>query len=115
MILVMLDLLAHAGETHESSSESTSHLLESWYVALPLFLLAVAGIATIVYVLSKRSLAATYLAVVAIFLVSGIFLYDKSAVISVMSLTIGLFGSVIVVLTSLAKTPESSKNKARKK
>ncbi len=99
----MISFFAHAGEAHASSTESAVHWLSTWYIALPLFLLGTALVAALVYFASKRSMAATYLSVVGIFLVSGIFLYDKSPVVSTVALASGLFGSVLVVLTSLSK------------
>lgn len=98
----MLNFIAHAGETHGSSTESTMHLLESWYLAIPLFILILIGIASVVFLVSRRSIAATYISVVAILLFSGIFFYDKSPLLSAASITVGLFGSLLSVLAVLS-------------
>lgn len=105
----MLELFAHAGETHSNASESTEHLLASWYLAVPLFIVIVFGIASIVYLLSKRSVAATYLSVVAVLLFSGIFFYDRSPVLSAIAITVGLFGSLLSVLTVLSGPEKHTK------
>ncbi len=97
----MLMFVAHAGEAHASSIENTAHWLESWYFALPLFILVVFGITSIVYLVSKRSVATTYLSVIALLLLSGIYFYDKSPVLSIVAITVGLFGSLLSVLAVL--------------
>ncbi|MEK7472137.1 MAG: hypothetical protein AAB624_02715 [Patescibacteria group bacterium] len=98
----MLRFIAHAGETDSVVAESATHFLENWYYALPLFILMVFGLASIVYLVSKRSVATTYLSVIAMFLISGIYLYDKSPALSAIAITIGLFGSLLSVLTVLS-------------
>lgn len=98
----MFKFIAHAGEAHGSTTESATHWLESWYIAVPLFILVVFGLASIVYLVSKRSVAATYLTVVATLLLSGIYFYNKSPALSAVSITIGLFGSLLSVLTVLS-------------
>lgn len=104
----MVRLIAHVGEVHSNAGENTTHWLESWYLALPLFILIVIGFGSLVYLLSRRSVATTYLSVVAVLLVSGVLFYDKSPIISVISIAIGLFGSLVTVLMFLS-SPDNRK------
>ena len=73
----MLRFIAHAGETDSVVAESATHFLENWYYALPLFILMVFGLASIIYLVSKRSIATTYFSVVGMLLIGGIYFYDK--------------------------------------
>jgi type II secretory pathway component PulF len=104
----MLHLFAHSGEKHADSAEAARHLLNSWYVALPLFLLIVTGIAILTYLVSKRDVITTALVTALVLLVSGFTLYTYSAAISVVSITLGLMLAMGVTLISL-QTPVSKK------
>ncbi len=105
----MLSFIAHAGELETSAVESSAHWLERWYFAVPLFFLVVFGLGVVIYLFSKRSVATTYLSVVTILLFSGIYLYDKSSVLSTLSITIGLLGSLLSVLALLSKPSKNPK------
>lgn len=97
----MLTFFAHAGEQHETTAETTVHFLQDWYIALPLLILCIIGFATLVFFLSRRSKAATYLAVIGLLLVAGVFAYTQSPIISVVSLTAGMAMTLLLVLMSL--------------
>lgn len=97
----MITFFAHGGEVHETASESTMHILSDWYIALPLFILVIAGFAALVYLATKRSKPVTYLSVVGLLLVAGVFMYDKSPVVSIVSLAVGMAMILASVLGSL--------------
>lgn len=102
--MIMIQLLAHAGEEHATPTEAASHsLLETWYVALPLFLVFLVGVATIAYLLSKKSKAATLQVLLAVLFVSGVATYQKSAIISVVSLSGGFALALLSVVVGLSR------------
>jgi len=105
----MFRLIAHAGETHGGTAESATHWLESWYIAVPLFILLIYVLGTAIYLISKRSVATTYLSVVAVLLFSGIYFYDKSSVLSAVAITVGLLGSLLSVLAFLSASSKVTK------
>lgn len=105
----MITLFAHAGEDHGSASESAAHVLEYWYFALPLFLMVVALAGAVAFMVFKRSFTAAYIASVGVLLAGGIFMYDKSPVVSTVAITIGLLGSLLIVLTLLSPPQKASK------
>jgi hypothetical protein len=104
--MYMLHLFAHAGQSHATSAETATHILQEWYIALPLFFISVIGLAVIIFLLSK-SKPLTYMSVVALLLVAGVFMYDKSAVVSIVSLTLGMAMAMIIVMVSLLRPTKS--------
>jgi hypothetical protein len=108
-----LQLFAHAGETHETIVESTSHAL-AWYVQLPLFLLAVAGLYALSRVLFKTKSTA-FLVDAFILLIAGFGLYKVAPVVSATAITIGMTTTLLVTLIGLgAESREFAKKKAAK-
>lgn len=99
----MITFFAHAGEQHDSAATTASHYLQEWYIAVPLFLLCLAGAATVIYFISQRSKAATYISVVFLLLIAGVATYAVSTIISILSLTLGMAMILAMVLLSLAK------------
>jgi formate-dependent nitrite reductase membrane component NrfD len=98
---MILQYFAHAGEDHATATEATNHMLQEWYIALPLFLLALVGVAAITYMLTKKSKPVTYLVITGILLISGIFAYTIAPIISIVSLAVGMAMTLVLVLFSL--------------
>ena len=96
-----IKILGHGGEVHTDSIETANHLLQSWYIELPLFLLIVAGAVAIIYLATKRNPLTTAVITALILLVSGFTLYTYSAAISVVSITLGLILSMGIAFISL--------------
>ena len=96
-------LMAHAGEQHNTQTETTMHFLQEWFIAVPLLLVVVAALAFIVYFISRRSKPITFLSVTGILLVIGVGTYTFSPSMSVVSLSTGLGLLLVVVLASLMK------------
>jgi hypothetical protein len=97
----MLELIAHAGEVHESSNESLIHYLGVWYIALAVFVVGTYVLATLVYSLTKKSLSKTLAALLVVYLAAGFTLYEKSPVISVLSIFFGFILVAFVAFGSL--------------
>lgn len=110
MITQLLQVFSHAGEAHESSAEATSHLVGSWYIMLPLFILAVAGLAAIVQLLFKK-IDITAIVTSFALLVSGFTLYNVSALVSILSITIGLMLAMAITLIGLQSPAKTTKKK----
>lgn len=97
---------AHGGEAHTETKESVLHYFESWPIALVTWLALLIVIGLVVYFLSKKKLGPLLIVEGALLLGSGMFLYDASPVISIISLTLGLGLSLFFVLSMLS-TPKS--------
>jgi len=98
---------AHAGEVHVDKAESTSHLLNTWYTALPLALVTVVLVGVLAYYLFQKSKSSAFLAVNVALLAIGVFAYTRSPVVSVLSLSLGfamcLAGALATLLSTGAK------------
>ena len=93
---------AHAGEAHDSVSVAATHsLFTRWYVLLPLYILALALISFAVYRLSRKSVSLTYNVLLSVLLVAGMLGYTRSAVVSVVSLSVGFAMALLQVLIGL--------------
>lgn len=100
----MLNAFAHADETHVTSGENLTHLLEVWYTAVPTYLIATALLVVLTYRLTKKSFNKTFVVGAGWLLISGVLLYDLSPVISTIGIVFGLLSSAIISLLSLTKT-----------
>ena len=109
----MITFLAHAGETHGTATEAASHTLSNWYVALPLFLLVVVGFGAILQLTFKKSFV-TLTLVDILLLVIGFTTYNVSALVSVLAITLGLTGTLVLTLTSLAQPKPAEVSVAKK-
>ena len=98
----MLNLLfAHAGEAHESSSDSLWHYLGVWYIAVIVFIIGIYIVGTVTYNLSKKSLGATLSIIMAVLLAVGLLSYEKSPVISVLSILCGFIIALCLTFSVL--------------
>lgn len=103
----MINLFAHAGEAHETSGESLLHYLEVWYIALIVFVVVTYVLVTLLYMLNK-SLGKTLTVMMAVYLVAGVGLYEKSPVISILSIIIG-FAIALGLTYSVLMVPQKKK------
>lgn len=97
----MLELIAHAGEVHDTTNESLLHYLGVWYIALATFAVGTYFIATLVYTLSKKSLGKTLGSLLIAYLLAGLTLYEKSPVISILSIFFGFGIAAFLAFGSL--------------
>lgn len=81
--------------------ETSLHYLQEWYIAIPLLILVVVGVATLVYFASRRSKAITYLSISGLLLIAGIGLYSESPIASTVALSTGIAMTLFLVLASL--------------
>lgn len=96
-------LLAHAGEEHENAIEASSHLaLTTWYIALPLFIVANVSISYIVWILSNKQLHNVLLLEAIVLLVSGFVFAEIVPVISIISLTFGIILAGFLAFVSIS-------------
>lgn len=103
-----MQFFAHAGEVHESSVEAATHgLLDKWYIALMVFIVAVLAVGIAAYFLSRKSKAATLNVLLVVCLLAGMFTYTTSAVISVLSLSLGFGLALFQVIASLSMTSKT--------
>jgi hypothetical protein len=100
------NLVAHAGETHESSIESFSHNLQPWPIAVLFFIIFLLVVGNVVFAFTKKSLYKTLLVLSVILLVGAFFVYENLKVLSVLSLTTSL---VFLLLLSMRPKPEALK------
>ncbi len=93
--------LAHAGEVHSDSAETVGHSLTAWYIAVPIFLIAVATIGYLTWLVSgkKPHIVLTVLSVA--LLIFGFTLFTISAAVSVIAITAGLILAGFQAFTSL--------------
>lgn len=96
--------LAHAGENHETLTQAAAHnVFDRWYIALPLFIVGVCGIATIAYFASHKSKATTYIVILATLFITGVATYTLSAPVSIFAISVGFVMALLQVLIGLGK------------
>ena len=99
---------AHAGENSDTVSTAVSQsLLDKWYILLPLYVLTVAAVAYLTYLVSRRSFWVTYNVVLSILLVAGMTGYTTSAAVSVLSLSVGFAMALAQAMTGLGSKPNN--------
>ena len=104
-IELMNTLFAHSGETHVDTVEAVAHYAQ-WYIAIPLYLLVMAAITYVVWLVTGKKKDTTLLIVSFVLLISGLTMFNISPFISVIAITTGLVAtlfSAFVGLTSEAK------------
>lgn len=104
-----LDVLAHAGEEHSDSLDTVTHAVSPWYVAVPLFLLVVAGIGYLTWLLSGRKPDTVLIVLSIVLLISGFTLFNISPFISVISITVGILMAGILTFGGLAEDAKNDK------
>lgn len=99
----MLNFFAHADELHKSNAENLKHLMELWYSALPIYILIFSAIVLAAYYISKKSAQTVYIVSSVFLLISGVFLYDLSPIVSTVAIIVGLFGSMAIAFLGISK------------
>lgn len=95
----MFDILAHAGEAHESAIEATTHEL-AWYVQLALFLMFLVLFMGVLKILIRKT-GVVILITASILLVAGFALFRLSPIVSATAITLGLFSTLFLTLVGL--------------
>lgn len=93
------EILAHGGETHNSVAVEKAHELQ-WFIQVPLYTIAIAVFAGIVWLISK-SVDATLLITSAVLLISGFAFFQIAPVVSVLAISFGLVLTLGVTLLGL--------------
>lgn len=99
----MYTYFAHATEKHIDYKESAIHLLETWYTAMPLYIIVTLGIFFMAYYLSKKSINTSFVILSFWFLASGIMLYDVAPMVSAIGIVLGLLVSALFAVGGLNK------------
>ena len=95
-------LLAHAGEEHEVAGEGLWHSLSSEWYFLLLIVLAVSLLVVLtVYFLSKKSLAATVVALELVLLIGAILTFETLPIYATLAIIIGFGLSFFTVINGL--------------
>jgi predicted membrane protein len=103
-------LLAHAGESHETTVEAVAHTATPWYIAVPLFILAVLAVTYLTWVLSKKKIDIVIFVISPLLLIAGFTMFNFSSAISIISLAIGFILSGILAFGGIS-APKSKKSK----
>ena len=98
----MFRILAHAGEDHSDSLEAVAHYAAPWYIAIPLFLLVVAMVGYLTWIVSGRNLGTVLMVLSGVLLVIGFTLYTISTVVSGIAIVAGILIAGFLALASLS-------------
>lgn len=101
----MITIFAHAGEAHTSTNESLWHYLSVWYIAVLVFVIGLYIVSSLTYMLTKKSLGKTLLVTLGVLLLSGLFSYEQSPLLSVLSITAGFAIALGLSYLALVATP----------
>lgn len=97
-------IFAHAGETQDiAAAVSTPSILTKWYIALPLFIMAVTLVTRLTYYVSRKSKPLTFSVLLGLLFIAGVATYTVSAPVSVLSLSLGFALALLQVLSSLSR------------
>lgn len=99
---MIISLFAHAEEVHENNVESTIHSLGPWYVALLLVTAVLIAIGYLVWVVSGRKFGSVLLFESICLLLIGFVAATSYPLISVITLTIGIFLAGFLAFAGLA-------------
>jgi hypothetical protein len=99
----MIHVVAHAGETHSDAVETIAHTAAPWYIAVPLFIMFVAMIGYLTWLVSGKRPAAVMAVLSVVLLISGFTMFNISAAISVISITVGIVLAGVQAFGSLSE------------
>lgn len=102
----LISQFAHDGEAHIDTIESVSHAVTPWYIAVPVFLVAVVIISYITWIISGKKLDTVMFVLATILLITGFTMFNISAAISVISITVGIVLAGILALFGIAGSPK---------
>ena len=109
---MFLNLLAHAGEIHDTTEQSLTHRLEQWYVAVIVFAVLLFVVGNLVYLLTKKSLNRTLTILSTMLFVSAYLVYQNLKVLSVLCLVTSFI--FVIVLIMNPKSQSANKNTPQK-
>lgn len=99
---MMLRYFAHAGELHETMSQSAIHTLFSkWYLALFFLAVLLMSIGKVTYIISRKSLPAVYVVIMFTLLVVGLLGYRLSSILSVVAISAGFAMSLMQMIAGI--------------
>lgn len=101
IISIMNIFFAHAGEEHADTISSSTHLIQQWYIAVPLFIGVVATIGYLTWLVSNRNRHVTLGVITLLLLIIGFTAFQLSPVVSIMAILIGLACSLFAAFTSI--------------
>jgi len=98
----LVKLFAHGGEEHTDTVEAVTHSITPWYVAVPIFLLAVVLVGYIVWLLSGKKLNTFIFILTILLLISGFTLFYISVAVSIISITAGIILAGVLAFSKFA-------------
>jgi len=99
--MLMLHILAHAGETHSDSLEAVAHYTAPWYISLPLFFVIIGMIGYLTWLVSGKNFGTVLSVLAAVLLIIGFTLYSVSALVSGIAIVLGIMTAGFLALASL--------------
>ena len=97
----LLQTLSHAGEEHSSTVSEIAHRYPD-IIVVPSFVLAVAGIGYITYLITSRNFGNSMFVVAVILFFSGFAFAQDYPLVSVLSLTVGLVLAMMLAFGGLS-------------
>ncbi len=99
--MLMLEIIAHAGETHSDGLEAVAHYTAPWYIALPVFFIVIAMIGYLTWLVSGKNIGTVLSVLAAVMLIMGFTLYSVSALVSGIAIVLGIMTAGFLALASL--------------
>lgn len=96
---MILSILAHGGEEHGSEIAASIHEV-AWYYQLPVFFLALLGIGTLIWLITKK-LDLVIMISSFLMLITGFLVFQVAPLVSIISITLGLVATLAVTLVGL--------------
>lgn len=103
---MIIQILAHAGETHETSLEAAAHEIP-WYLQVIIFVVGITLIYSLLWLITKK-IDTSLLVISLILLVTGFLVFQIAPVISILAITAGLLTTLFVTFAGLS-TPDKKK------
>ena len=97
-----LHTLSHAEEVHSTAAQANLHTLQEWYFAIPLFVLTVAAIGYMTWLVSGKKPDAVLIVMSIVLLIAGFTMFSISPLISVVAITGGIITSGLLTFGGLA-------------
>lgn len=98
-LLLSVQSVAHAGESHQSTLTSKIHAFP-WFIQLPLFLCLVGTVFSLTWIITKK-ISSSLLATSFVLLVAGFGTYQIAPIVSILSITVGLASTLFLTLVGL--------------
>lgn len=101
MELMILQIIAHAGEEHSDVAEAVSHFAP-WYIAIPIFIITMAIIGYLTWLVSGKKIDTVLLVLAFCMLIVGLTSFTISPIVSVLAITIGIILAGLLAFGGLA-------------